>query len=124
MNSGAPPKTRPALFAQAYQTVFQCHPIGVRTSKYDTEETVKFKQGFTHEKVLKSKAGQYLSTDGYRQSLSLLALCVSVDSNNGSVDRSTQSRNLEFWKACACRQIWVGCRQVAVELPEMTSNPY
>ncbi|MQL79018.1 hypothetical protein Taro_011456 [Colocasia esculenta] len=58
-----------------------------------------------------STARKGLSTGRSKQSPGLLALCVSVDSNKGPVDRSTQSRNLEFWKACACRQLWAGCRQ-------------
>ncbi|MQL88591.1 hypothetical protein Taro_021159, partial [Colocasia esculenta] len=59
-----------------------------------------------------STARKGLSTDGRRQSSDLLALWVSVDSNKRAVDRSIQSRNLEFWKTCACRQLWAGCRQV------------
>ncbi|MQM03989.1 hypothetical protein Taro_036790 [Colocasia esculenta] len=62
--------------------------------------------------VLCFRARKELSTGRSRQSPGLLALCVPVDSNKGPIDRSTQSRNLEFWKARACRQLWAGCRQV------------
>ncbi|MQL77913.1 hypothetical protein Taro_010336 [Colocasia esculenta] len=34
------------------------------------------------------------------------------DSNQGPVDSYTQSQLSAFWIACACRQIWAGCRQV------------
>ncbi|MQL82091.1 hypothetical protein Taro_014556, partial [Colocasia esculenta] len=78
-----------------------------------------FWHGFGHEKVQKfelalhlSTAKKGLSTDESRQSSGCLALCVSVDRCKGSVDRSTQSRNLEFCQTCACRQIWTGCRQI------------
>ncbi|MQL81086.1 hypothetical protein Taro_013536 [Colocasia esculenta] len=65
-----------------------------------------------HERVQKFESALYLSTakkglstDESRQSSGCLALCVSIDSRKGSVDRSTQSRNLKFCQTCACRQI-------------------
>ncbi|MQM19330.1 hypothetical protein Taro_052332 [Colocasia esculenta] len=66
---------------------------------------MKFWHGFGHEKVQKFESALYLSTakkglstDESRQSSGCPALCVSVDSSKGSVDRSTQSRNLKFWR--------------------------
>ncbi|MQM10950.1 hypothetical protein Taro_043852 [Colocasia esculenta] len=43
--------------------------------------------------------------------LRFAGLCVSVDSNQGPVDSYTQSQLSGFWIACACRQLWAGCRQ-------------
>ncbi|MQL84408.1 hypothetical protein Taro_016909 [Colocasia esculenta] len=43
------------------------------------------------------------------------------DSNQGSVDSYTQSQLSGFWVACACRQLWAGCRQItSKEIKEIT----
>ncbi|MQM07679.1 hypothetical protein Taro_040522 [Colocasia esculenta] len=78
---------------------------------------MKFWHGFGHERVQKSESALHLSTDRKglstdesRQSSGCLALCVSVDRCKGSVDRSTQSRNLKFCQTFVCRQIWAETR--------------
>ncbi|MQM13319.1 hypothetical protein Taro_046244 [Colocasia esculenta] len=60
-----------------------------------------------------------LSTDGYRQNSGLLDCVYLSTATRGPVDSYTQSQLSGFWIACACRQLWACCRQVAVELLEV-----